>query len=180
MLHVDNNYWRRIQDEKNKQKLVQTLQNHFSRTTRAESAKLFISPDKQIHLNPLEKGKERYLTLLSPSNSEPLWNSILRPNGWLMAAKWQCQLNLGLCIYCSQTKHLAKTCPKQGSKQQTMLEGQTMQLEGSLGELEEQKNNLAAHLFPRGLTAWVNPRKRNCHKLHLDHNSGNTWLILTI
>jgi len=72
VLYVDNNYWRRIQDEKNKQKLVQTLQNHFSRTTRAESAKLFISPDKQIHLNPLEKGKERYLTLLSPSNSEPL------------------------------------------------------------------------------------------------------------
>jgi len=118
VLRINNNFWRQIQDEKNKARIARTLQHHLPKPPRTENA--HFTPDSRPP--PPERappGRPREDTQLVSSailENPPSSSNILGPDGRLTIEERTCRMNLGLCLRCSQSGHLARLCPKQAGR----------------------------------------------------------------
>jgi len=118
VLRIDNNFWRQIQDEKNKARIARTLQHYLPKPPRAENT--CFTPDSRPP--PPERtppGQPRGGTqpaspaiLENPSSS----SNILGPDGHLTIEERARWMNLGLCLRCGQSSHLVRLCPKQAGR----------------------------------------------------------------
>ena len=81
--------------------------------------------------------------------------NILGLDGQLTLAKHYCHMNLGLCIHCGQTGHLARACPKQAYRIIGVVKAYTSLVDHSMDLLDRSKNNLVVTSFPGEITVWV-------------------------
>ena len=135
ILRIDNDYWKRKQDEINKQKLMQTLQNRLSKNSQKSAPRSSPNPPREQSSSsntpsnsysfnnatrkfgskpkPPQKpsGSSTSIPNPSASSSAPLADK-LGPDGRLTSAERQRRMDKGLCLVCSQRGHIAKDCPK--------------------------------------------------------------------
>jgi len=78
--------------------------------------------------------------------------NILGLDGQLTLAKHYCHMNLGLCIHCGQTGHLARACPKQAYRIIGVVKAYTSLVDHSMDLLDRSKNNLVVTSFPGEIT----------------------------
>jgi len=76
----------------------------------------------------------------------------LGPDGRLTPAEHQCRMNLGLCMHCGQSGHLARGCPKQNARPTSLFEGRGIVLQQEAEKLELQKKTDAVSSFSRDPT----------------------------
>jgi Domain of unknown function (DUF4939)/Zinc knuckle len=135
VLKIDNDYWKRKQDEANKQRLVQSLQSRLSKSGPKPNSKPNSSPPKDQtssasssnnnnssnpgkKQNSKQKGKQPSNPSSSPTNppqNQPR-NDRLGPDGKLTAAERQRRYDNGLCLVCGEKGHMAKDCPRSKNK----------------------------------------------------------------
>ena len=138
MLRIDNDYWKRKQDEINKQRLMQTLQSrlakpsssgksdqkHQSGQQKENSSSSQNASHSQWHSHSKKKhsgkhqnsGKSGASSSSAPASgsSKPASApaSHLGPDGKLTAAERQHRVDQGLCLLCGQKGHVIRDCPK--------------------------------------------------------------------
>jgi len=111
VLQIDNDHWKRIQDDKNKSKTNRFPSYHTPKPPRPEWARTPGTEDKPGPTERLARPPPSLGTSsISPTQKSPSSN-ILGADGWLTPVERQCHMNLGLCLHCSQSGHLARTCP---------------------------------------------------------------------
>jgi len=143
VLKIDNDYWKRKQDEANKQRLVQSLQSRLSKSNPKASAEPKSSSSKQSSNSvpnnssnsgssgnsnssnsnkKSNKGKQKSSnqgsstsSSTSASHSQPRPEHI-GPDGKLTATERQRRIDNGLCLICGKTGHMAKDCSKAKNK----------------------------------------------------------------
>ena len=118
VLRINNNFWRQIQDEKNKARIARTLQHHLPKLSRAENAcftpgSQLSSPECTPPGQPRESTQPASPTILETPLSS---SNILSPDGRLTTEEHVCQMNLGLCLHCGQSGYLARFYPKQAGR----------------------------------------------------------------
>lgn len=134
VLKIDNDYWKKKQDDANKQRLVQTLQSRLSRTSKESKSSNSSSKDNNnsstgsnVTLTPSsnasqnnpnsknKKGKGKNKNRNNNSNSTPqssIVASHLGPDGKLTATEKQRRMDNKLCVICADPGHIAVNCPK--------------------------------------------------------------------
>ena len=117
VMRVDDNYWRQVQDDKNKINMACTLQHHLPRFPKPENHRSALT-NRPKTLEPPPLSQQRAWNSPSPTQSTEPSSSpgILGPNGHLTAVERNRRLSLGLCLCCGQSGHLARLCPKQASR----------------------------------------------------------------
>ena len=140
---IDNDFWKRHQEDKNKLRTVRTLPSFVPRTPRLDSNRFPNAPEgppnpdrwywEKPRLSPLSPLTTR------PDSSQPLNTNILGPDGRLTPVERQCRLALGLCMHCGQPGHLTHSCPRQSHRTPAAVEAHATYLEDSLVESEHQK-----------------------------------------
>ena len=115
VLCIDNNYWKQVQDEKNKIRMAHILQQHIPRAPKADT-----TPNSSDGRYGTMEGTTREKPKLGelanwPQTIEPPkpTTSILGSDGKLTVAECTRRMTLGLCLCCGQSGHLARVCPRQ-------------------------------------------------------------------
>jgi len=100
VMRIDNNYWRQIQDDKNKVRMARTLQHHLPKNPRTENYQGTPEerPKPSEHIPPNRSKVGNSLGLIQAP--EPPSSNILGPDGCLTTLERNCQMNLGLCLHC--------------------------------------------------------------------------------
>ena len=156
VMRIDSDYWRHVQDGKNKSRQFRSLQDHNSKLLCTEPNK-FLTPKRTNIVErsarerakyPLPKNPPPRLPLTPPSSM-----TILGPDGRLTPLERQHCLDLGLCMCCGLTGHLARNCPKQINKNIPTMEARGTIVDASNPLSETPKNCKAVHPFPREATA---------------------------
>jgi len=129
VLEIDNDYWKRAQDNRNKFRTSQPSQYHApklprSELTRAPGAEERTSYTKRISRCPVSPGN---LPPIPPQRSSI--SDFLGVDGRLTPVERQRRMSLGLCLCCGQSGHLARACPKQPLRPSNSLGARAAQLE---------------------------------------------------
>ena len=111
VLRIDNDYWKRQQEEKSKVRVNRNLQSYPPKPPRVEINRLPYLPEGSSIPDCWSRERPSSLNTTSPStcpdHPQSSINNILGPNERLTAAKRQRCLTLGLCMRCGQVGHLA-------------------------------------------------------------------------
>jgi len=130
-----------------------STQNHLPRPVRPESLRLLWTESKGAPANRETRAFQP--PIISPYTNHPASpsNSILGADGRLTLAERQCHINLGLCLCCGQTGHLARACPKQSSRPPGTINAHATQINPIESSPETTKNVLAVPISSGGSTA---------------------------
>jgi len=157
VLRIDNNYWKRQSEDKNKVRSTRTSQNYPPRNPWLEPNKPPGTSERATNFDRWSCEGPRYPLSSTPStcpeNLTPIGNNILGPDGHLTLAEHQCCLTLGLCIRCGQSSHFVWACPKQSLRTPTLVERRATYLENIPAESDQPKKGLTVSLLLQGLTA---------------------------
>jgi len=117
VMRIDNDFWKRQQEEKYKFQASRAIQNYTPKAPRPiqerppPALESLTSTDKLLqdhNWRPLTQYPSSSHTKQSPSGT----SSILGPDGRLTPIERQRRMNLGLCMCYGQSGHLARSCPK--------------------------------------------------------------------
>jgi len=158
VMRIDSNYWRHIRDGKNKLQLTRSLQEPPTRSNRPDPPKSVLT-DRNLLFKQFARDRPRLPSLIVPALTQSL--SSLAPflglDRQLTLVEYQCCLDLGLCIHCGQSGHLAKNCPKQVTRNLPITEACGAIIDFFSLLLESSKNKLAAFPVSRGTTVSLSP-----------------------
>ena len=115
VLQIDNNYWKRIQDDKNKSQTTCFFQYHISKLPKSEFIKTSSLKEKTLSFSSPFRASSSLLLQKPPTNN------ILGANSQLILVEQQCHMNLGLYLYCDQSRHLARLYPRQSMRSSSSL-----------------------------------------------------------
>ena len=112
VLQINNDYWKKVQNNRNKSRKNNSPQYHTPKLFRSESRTLGgeerTSPNKKT---------SRFLSAIETSSTSFVYrnsiSNILGADSQLIPIKQQCHMNLGLCLHCGQSGHLARACSRQ-------------------------------------------------------------------
>jgi len=152
-LRIDNEYWKRLQEDKNKLQTNRSTQDHLPRPVRPKSSRSLWTESKGV---PADRETRAFQPpIISPYTNHLALpsNSILGADGRLTLAERQRHMNLGLCLRCGQTGHFARACSKQSSRPPGMINARATQINSIESSPETTKNVLAVPTSPRGPTA---------------------------
>ena len=161
-MRIDHDFWKCHQEEKHKFQAARLTQSYAPKLPRPTQGRPLSTqegtslPDKM----PRDSFQGLLLQTSSPSHTEPTLSaasSILGPDGQLTPTKHQHHMNLGLCMCCGQSRHLARSCPKQVFWPSRVVEVCVSHIDIPADPLEVSKNNLVATSLPGELTAWDYP-----------------------
>jgi len=156
VMRIDSDYWRRVQDGKNKSRQLRSLQDHNSKLPRTEPNKS-LTPERTNVVKRPARERAKYslpeISLPRPPLTPSPSATILGPDGRLTPLECQRHLDMGLCMRCGSTGYLARSCPKQNNRNIPTMEAQGAIVDASIPLLETPKNCEAVHSFPRGATA---------------------------
>ena len=157
VLRIDNNYWKRSSNEDGKHRTIHAPSDISPRPLRIDQYNP--TPRATPTTPPNRVTWERVRTIpprVPIPHPEPSGSSLitrLGPDGQLTPAEHQRRMNLGLCMHCSQSGHLARGCPKQNPRPTNVFEGRAAHLEQEAEEPELAKKMDAVSSFPGGSTA---------------------------
>ena len=156
VIRIDSDYWRCVQDGKNKSQQLRSLQDHNSKLPHTEPNKSLTPERTNVVERPTRERAKYSLPKISPPRP-PLTPSpsatILGPDGRLTPLERQRHLDMGLCMCCGLTGHLARSCLKQNNRNIPTMETRGAIVNASIPLLETPKNCEVVHPFPRGATA---------------------------
>ena len=157
VMQIDNDFWKRHQEDKNKLQMAHTLPSYAPRTPRLDTSRFSNTLEGSSNPNRWYQEKPRLppfppLTAC-PNLPQPLNTNILGPDGRLTPIERQRRLALGLCMRCGQFGYLVRSCPRQLHQTPTTVEARAAHLEDPLVESEHPKKELAVLSPPQGSTA---------------------------
>ena len=123
VLCINNNYQKRIQDNKNKLQANCLSQYYASKLPKQESTKNPQTNKKIPKFLSTSRTLSRPIPLRTPTSN------ILGVDDWLTPLEQQHYMSLGLCLQCKQFSHLARVCPKQILRSCSSLGAHIAQLE---------------------------------------------------
>jgi len=109
VLRIDNNYWRQVQDKKNKIRMARTLQQHIPRALKADTTSnpsdgRYGTMEQTMREKPKPGKPANWPQTIEPPKPT---TSILGLDGKLTVAERTRRMTLGLCLRCGQSRHLA-------------------------------------------------------------------------
>ena len=122
VMRIDSDYWRHVQDGKNKTRLARSLQDHIPRPFQAEPSKPQPSERSNTPERPNRDKPRAPFPSSTPPVPLPLPSSILGPDGRLTPLERQHRLDLGLCMRCRLSGYLARNCPRQSTRNRLTME----------------------------------------------------------
>ena len=147
VLQIDNDYWKRIQDDKKRLQTNQFFQHHLTKPLRTEPSQALGAKERAPRLpSPLR------VSFSSLSQRSSISN-ILEADRRLTPVEWQQQMDLGLCLCCGQSGHLARACPRYSSRPPSSLGACMVQLKTFSEPLRWLKNEEAVPFPPKKSTA---------------------------
>ena len=118
VVRINNDFWKPQQEERYKFQALRAIQGYAPKAPRPiqgrpppalESPTLTDKLPQDCNWGPLTQYPSSSHTEQLPSGT----SSILSPDDQLTPIERQCCMNLGLCMHCGQSSHLARSCPKQ-------------------------------------------------------------------
>jgi len=157
-MRIDNDFWKRHQEEKHKFQAARSMQSYFPKSPRPTQGRP--SP-AQDGLTPSDKAPWDCVQRSSPQTSSPsrvelsssTTVSFLGPDGRLTPAERQHCMNMGLCMRCGQLGHLARSCPKQMNQSSGGINACASHVDYSTDPLGLPKNDAAVTSYPGESTA---------------------------
>jgi len=157
-MRIDNNFWKRHQEEKHKFQAARSTQSYLPKSPRPTQGRP--SPAQDV-LMPSDKAPQDRVQGSSPQTSFPsrvkpsssTTVSFLGPDGRLTPAERQCRMNMGLCMRCGQLGHLARSCPKQMNRSSGGINARASHVDYPTDPLGLPKNDAAVTSYPGESTA---------------------------
>ena len=158
VIRIDSDYWRRVQDGKNRSHLARPPQDSSLRSNKPDYPK----STTVNRLPPPERPVRDQPRLYPSSIPAPmqLFSSPVSPLGsdrHLTPTEHQHCMDLGLCLHYSQLGHLARNFPKQATRNLPTTEAHRALIDLLPLFPELPKNKTAALPIPRRMTAFLKP-----------------------
>jgi Domain of unknown function (DUF4939) len=137
VMKIDNDYWKKKQDDANKRRMMQALQTRFGKSVPKPDPKKFSGPPRPpMHPSQPSSSQQpsssnnksrpkpnNFRPNISKPYTPPVASSSssssfvprtdhLGPDGKLTATEKQRRIDRGLCLLCGQKGHLVRECPR--------------------------------------------------------------------
>ena len=157
-MRIDSDYWRRVQDGKNRSRLARPPQDSSLRSNKPDYPKSTTVNRLPPPERPVRDQSRPYPSSLpAPTQLSPFPASPLGPDSRLTPAERQRRMDLGLCLRCGQSGHLARNCPRQAIRNLPITEAHGVLIDLLSLPPEPSKNEMAALPIPGGTTAFLRP-----------------------
>ena len=155
-MRIDNNYWKYIQEEKNKACIICTLQNYLPQPPQIEPTRGIVD-ERSI---PLEQGQKKRPRASGSRRIHQLAKHLVSPrtptlelDSQLTIAEYAHWMTLGLCLCYGQSSHLAQSYLRQSGRSPIAVGAQAAIINNTRTDDEETKNKVVVTLLPKGSTA---------------------------